>query len=72
MAAVGVVAVLSRLGIPTSLTLALVGGLTGAGLGFGLPVLWSSVWFVLAMAAIAPWLAHSWATSCCVFSSTCP
>jgi inorganic phosphate transporter, PiT family len=51
---VAVVALLSRLGLPTSLTLALIGGITGAGVGFGLPVSWSTVALVLAIGALAP------------------
>ncbi|MBW3666045.1 MAG: inorganic phosphate transporter [Actinobacteria bacterium] len=54
VAAVGVVAGLSRLGLPTSLTLALIGGLAGSGFGYGLPVSWGAVGFVLAVAAAAP------------------
>lgn len=53
-AAVGVVAVLSRLGLPTSLTLALIGGIAGAGIGFGLTVSWGTIGYVLAIAALAP------------------
>jgi inorganic phosphate transporter, PiT family len=54
LSSVAVVAVLSRLGMPTSLTLALIGGITGAGVGFGLPVSWSAIAFVLVVAAVAP------------------
>lgn len=53
-AAVGVVSGLSRLGLPTSLTLALIGGITGAGFGYGLPVSWDVVAFVVVVAAAAP------------------
>ena len=42
-AAIVVVAVLTRLGLPTSLTLGMVGGIVGAGLGRGLPVITSGV-----------------------------
>ncbi|WP_336209995.1 inorganic phosphate transporter [Nonomuraea sp. LPB2021202275-12-8] len=49
-----VVMVLSAKGRPTSLTLAIVGGLTGAGLGWGLPVSGSSVALVLAFGLAAP------------------
>lgn len=49
-----VVAVLTGRGLPTSLTLALIGGITGAGLGAGLPVSWSWVGVVLAAGAAAP------------------
>lgn len=45
---------LTREGLPTSLTLALVGGLTGAGLGFGLEVAWGAVGKVLLVGACAP------------------
>jgi PiT family inorganic phosphate transporter len=34
--------------------LAVVGGITGAGLGYGLPVAWLTIGFVLALGAIAP------------------
>ncbi len=56
VAAVLVSSVLARRGLPTSLTLALVGGLTGAGLGAGLAVSWPVVGGVLATAAVAPML----------------
>jgi PiT family inorganic phosphate transporter len=49
-----VVLVLSAKGRPTSLTLSIVGGLTGAGLGWGLPVSGSSVALVLAFGVAAP------------------
>ncbi|MEO3891835.1 inorganic phosphate transporter [Nonomuraea sp. B5E05] len=49
-----VVTVLSAKGRPTSLTLAVVGGLTGAGLGWGLPVSAGSVGLVLAFGLAAP------------------
>lgn len=52
--AVLVTATLSRRGLPTSLTLAVVGAITGAGLGTGLPVAWGTVWLVLVLAAVAP------------------
>ncbi|NUR28636.1 MAG: hypothetical protein HOV83_22820, partial [Catenulispora sp.] len=45
---------LSLRGLPTSLTLAVVGGLTGAGLGWGLPVPLASAGLVLLAAALAP------------------
>jgi inorganic phosphate transporter, PiT family len=54
LSAMGVVAWLAHRSLPTSLTLALVGGLTGAGLGSGLPIAWGWLAFVLAMAAFAP------------------
>lgn len=52
--AVVVVVALAGRGLPTSLTLALVGGLTGAGLGWGLPVSWGIVGLVLAVGAASP------------------
>jgi inorganic phosphate transporter, PiT family len=52
--AVGVVLVLSRWGLPTSLTLAVVGAITGAGLGSGSSVSWRWVAGVLVLAAVAP------------------
>ncbi|TMR22827.1 inorganic phosphate transporter [Nonomuraea turkmeniaca] len=54
ISALAVVAVLSAKGRPTSLTLAIVGGLTGAGLGWGLPVSPGSVALVLAFGLAAP------------------
>jgi inorganic phosphate transporter, PiT family len=51
---VGVVGLLAARGEPTSLTLALVGALGGAGLGSGLPVAWTWLFGVLLAAAIAP------------------
>ncbi|AKU17122.1 inorganic phosphate transporter [Luteipulveratus mongoliensis] len=45
---------LTSLGQPTSLTLALVGGLTGAGMGFGLEVSWPFAVRVLVVGACAP------------------
>jgi PiT family inorganic phosphate transporter len=53
-AAASVVALLARGGLPTSLTLALVGGILGVGIGGGLPVAWSWVVVVLLLAAAAP------------------
>lgn len=55
--AVGIVALLAGRGQPTSLTLALVGALGGAGFGAGLPVAWGWLGGVLAAAAFAPVLA---------------
>lgn len=46
--------VLTRLGRPTSLTLAVIGGLAGAGLGSGLPVSWGAVGIVLVFGVAAP------------------
>lgn len=54
VATVGVVAVCVRMRAPTSLVLAFVGGLAGAGMGAGLPVAWGEVGFVLGVAAVAP------------------
>lgn len=54
--AVAVVVVLARRGLPTSLTLALVGGITGAGLGGGLPVSWSTFALVAFAGLLAPLL----------------
>jgi PiT family inorganic phosphate transporter len=52
--AVAVVAVLTGKGLPTSLTLAVIGGISGAGLGAGLPVSWPRLAAVLAVGAAAP------------------
>lgn len=49
-----VVALLARAGRPTSLTLAVVGGIAGAGLGFGLSVDWTSLLRVLGIGLAAP------------------
>ncbi|WP_281282705.1 inorganic phosphate transporter [Nonomuraea terrae] len=54
VASLAVVMLLSMMGRPTSLTLAIVGGLTGAGLGWGLPVSPGSVALVLAFGVAAP------------------
>ncbi|MFI6323278.1 anion permease [Nonomuraea sp. NPDC050556] len=54
VAALTVVTVLSNRGRPTSLTLAIVGGLTGAGLGWGLPVSWGYVALVLTVGLFSP------------------
>ncbi|MDF5758750.1 inorganic phosphate transporter [Spongiactinospora sp. TRM90649] len=56
LASLIVVTVLSGRGMPTSLTLAVVGGVTGAGLGWGLPVAAGQVAFVLAVALAAPFV----------------
>jgi PiT family inorganic phosphate transporter len=56
IAALAVVMTLSAKGRPTSLTLAIVGGLTGAGLGWGLPVSAGSVAMVLAFGLAAPFV----------------
>lgn len=52
--AVVVTHVLSRRGLPTSLTLALVGAIAGVGVGSGLPVDGRTVALVLTLAALAP------------------
>ncbi|MGN9845353.1 anion permease [Nonomuraea sp. H19] len=54
ISALAVVSALSAKGRPTSLTLAVVGGLTGAALGWGLPVSPGSVALVLAFGVAAP------------------
>ncbi|GAA4227768.1 PiT family inorganic phosphate transporter [Streptosporangium album] len=54
LSALTVVAVLNNRGLPTSLTLAIMGALTGAGLGWGLPVSGGAVLFVLVVALAAP------------------
>ncbi len=51
-----VVFVLNRRGTPTSLTLALTGGIVGSGLGAGLLVQWSTVATVLVIGVAAPLL----------------
>jgi inorganic phosphate transporter, PiT family len=64
-ATVAVVWALSWRGLPTSLTLALVGAIAGVGAGSQLPVSWGAVAIVLALAALAPVLATAaaWALS---------
>lgn len=52
--AIVVVAVLTRLGLPTSLTLGMVGGIVGAGLGRGLPVLGAGLGRVVMIGVAAP------------------
>jgi inorganic phosphate transporter, PiT family len=54
LGAAATVFLLTRMGTPTSLTLAIVGGITGAGLGAGLPVAGAAVLTVLVIAAVAP------------------
>lgn len=54
LAAMAVVVVLVRAGLPTSLTLATIGGITGSGLGSGQVVSWTTVGRVLILAALAP------------------
>lgn len=54
VAAVAVTWLLASRGLPTSLTLAVVGAIAGAGVGAELPVSWDVVWQVLFLAAVAP------------------
>jgi PiT family inorganic phosphate transporter len=54
LAAVGVVTGLAWLGLPTSLTLAVIGGIAGGGLGAGLAIGWTTVLRVLAIGLAAP------------------
>lgn len=54
VATVAVTGVLGSRGLPTSLTLGLVGAIGGAGVGIGLPVRWSTLLLVLVAAAVAP------------------
>lgn len=53
---IAIIMTLSMLRIPSSMTLALVGAITGAGLSSGVPVAWPSVVLVLVMMAVAPLL----------------
>jgi PiT family inorganic phosphate transporter len=53
-AALAVVFVLSRRGLPTSLTLALLGAIVGTGLGLGLAVSWATVVAVVLIGLAAP------------------
>ncbi|MBX5447789.1 MAG: inorganic phosphate transporter [Acidothermus cellulolyticus] len=54
LAALLVVAFLTTTGRPTSLTVALIGGIAGAGLGYGLPVAWGTVGRVLLFGILSP------------------
>lgn len=54
LSAMVVTSLLSRRGLPTSLTLALLGGLAGVGVGAGMPVGWGHVGLVLLGVALAP------------------
>lgn len=54
LAALAVVTCITWTGRPTSLTLAIVGGLTGAGLGFGLEVSPGVLAYVLVVSMVAP------------------
>ncbi|MFI7135277.1 anion permease [Nonomuraea sp. NPDC050153] len=56
ISSLAVVTALSLKGLPTSLTLAIVGGLAGAGLGWGLAVSPGSVLLVLAFGVAAPFV----------------
>ncbi|WP_214104876.1 inorganic phosphate transporter [Acrocarpospora catenulata] len=56
VSALTVVWTLSRRGLPTSLTLAVVGGITGAATGWGLPVSPGGVLLVLAAGVAAPFV----------------
>jgi inorganic phosphate transporter, PiT family len=62
IACVAVVWVLSWCGLPTSVTLAMFGGLAGAGCGLGVPPMWTALARVLAIGLLAPfagaWLAY--------------
>ncbi|MEV4411275.1 inorganic phosphate transporter [Catellatospora sp. NPDC049609] len=52
--ALALVLVLAWRGVPTSVTLAVLGGLAGVGAGLGVPPHWSTLALVLAVAALAP------------------
>ncbi|WP_237102361.1 inorganic phosphate transporter [Nonomuraea sp. MG754425] len=52
--AILVTAALSARGLPTSLTLALIGGIAGAGVGAQTPVNWPVIGLVLLVAAVSP------------------
>jgi len=52
--AIAITLLSARRGLPTSLTLGLVGALVGVGFGAGQPVAWSVVAFALGVAAAAP------------------
>jgi PiT family inorganic phosphate transporter len=56
-AAMAVAAFLATKGLPTSLTMAIVGGLAGAGVGSHLPVAWAKIGIVSAAGIVAPFLA---------------
>lgn len=57
VAGLAVVALLSRRGMPTSVTLALAGGILGSGLGAGLPLHWETTTVVVAAGVLGPVLA---------------
>ncbi|MBA2299877.1 MAG: inorganic phosphate transporter [Chloroflexi bacterium] len=54
VAALGVVFILQRRGLPTSLTLALLGAIVGTGVGLGLEVAWLTVVGVVLIGLVAP------------------
>lgn len=54
VASIAVVAILVRLRVPTSLTLATIGALVGSGSAFGLAVSWTHVALVLAAGVLGP------------------
>lgn len=57
VAGLAVVAVLSRRGLPTSVTLALTGGILGAGIGADLPLHWETMIVVVVAGVVGPLLA---------------
>jgi PiT family inorganic phosphate transporter len=61
LAALVVTGALSRWGQPTSLTLALIAGIAGGGLGAGQAVEWAAIGRVLALVALAPFLGVAFA-----------
>jgi inorganic phosphate transporter, PiT family len=65
---------LAARGLPTSLTLAVVGAIAGAGVGAALPVTWRTVGGVLLLAALAPILGSGlgWLATRLVGASTSP
>lgn len=65
ISAMAVVVTLTRKGVATSLTLALVGAITGAGLGYGLPVDLGRLSSVLALGLLAPLASALLAFSLC-------
>lgn len=54
--ALALVLILSWRGVPTSVTLAVLGGLAGVGAGFGAPSAWSTLLIVLTVAAVSPFV----------------
>lgn len=63
VAALVVTGALSRWGQPTSLTLALIAGVAGGGLGAGEPMGWAAIGRVLALVAAAPFAGVALATA---------